>query len=210
MVAVGRQPETRRGRATHAALVTSVRSVIRSGGGLSADDVAADAGVSVATFYVYFATKDEALAAAFDQVLDEINQETAAALDPGRLLDLGLEEVLRDLARRVVRCFNHDAGVFRLAITRLPESDDARRVYRAREEESLGILTEFVRRGISAGAVRDEDPERLARALLISLQGYQNPLLLHAGAGRLLDELVGMLCALLDPTAADRLARKEA
>ncbi len=199
MVAVGRQPETRRGRATHAALVAAVRSVVRSEGGLAADAVADEAGVSVATFYVYFATKDKALAAAFDQVLNELNQETAAALDPGRLLDLGLDEVLRDLARRVVRCFTHDAAVFRLAITRLAESEDARRVYRAREEESLSVLTEFVRRGIRAGVIRDENADRLARALLISLQGYQNPLLLQARGGNLLDELVRMLRALLAP-----------
>ena len=163
------------------------------------EEVARQAEVSVATFYVYFTNKDQALAAAFDRVLDEMNEATRTALDPGRLLDHGLEIVLRDLGRRVVRQFTHDAGVFRLAISRLPDSEDARRVYREREQESLATLTEFVRRGVRAGAVRDDDPDRLARALLISLQGYQNPLLLQAGAGQLLDELVGMLVGLLAP-----------
>jgi AcrR family transcriptional regulator len=166
---------------------------------LSPEEVAAEAEVSVATFYVYFTSKDEALAAAFDRVLDEMNDATRAALDPGQLLDHGLKVVLRDLGRRVVRQFTHDAGVFRLAISRLPDSEDARRVYRQRERESLATLTEFVRRGVRAGTVRDGDPDRLARALLISLQGYQNPLLLQSGEGQLLDELVDMLNALLAP-----------
>jgi AcrR family transcriptional regulator len=199
MVAIGRQPETRRARATRAALVDATRAVVNARGVLSPEEVASEAEVSVATFYVYFANKDAALAAAFDRVLDEMNEETRSALDPGRLLDHGLEAVLRDLGRRVVRQFTHDAGVFRLAISRLPDSEDARRVYRERERESLATLTEFVRRGIRARVVRDEDPDRLARALLISLQGYQNPLLLQAGTGRLLDELVHMLTALLEP-----------
>ena len=199
MVAVGRQPETRKARATYGALVDATRAVVNARGVLSPEEVAAKAEVSVATFYVYFASKDEALAAAFDRVLDEMNDATQAALDPGRLLDHGLEVVLGDLGRRVVRQFTGDAGVFRLAISRLPDAEDARRVYRERERESLSTLTEFVRRGIRAGAVRDADPDRLARALLISLQGYQNPLLLQAGAGQLLNDLVGMLIGLLAP-----------
>ena len=199
MVAVGRQPETKRARATYAALVSAVRAVVNARGVLSPEEVATQAEVSVATFYVYFANKDEALAAAFDGVLDEMNEATKASLDPGQLLDHGLEAVIRDLARRVVRQFTNDAGVFRLAISRLPDSEDARRVYRERERESLETLTEFIRRGIRAGSVRHGDPDRLARALLISLQGFQNPLLLQARGGHLLDELVGMLIALLAP-----------
>ena len=64
MVAVGRQPETKRARATHTALVDATRAVVNTRGVLSPEAVARQAEVSVATFYVYFANKDEALAAA--------------------------------------------------------------------------------------------------------------------------------------------------
>ena len=197
MVTVGKALDSKRAKATHGALVESTRHVVRNTGALSPDEVAATAGMSVATFYVYFPNKDEALAAAFDASLGELNAATREALDPAHLLDHGLEFVLRELGRNVVRRFTHDAALFRLSISRLPESETIRRVYRSREEEALLALTEFVSRGIRAGAVRDTDPERLAKAMLISLQGYQNPLLLQSGAGALLDDLVGMVHALL-------------
>ncbi|MFO7547897.1 MAG: TetR/AcrR family transcriptional regulator [Acidimicrobiia bacterium] len=199
VTAIGRRPETRRSRQTRQALVEAARTVVRRTGSLSPEAVATEAGVAPATFYLHFANKDEALAATFDAVLEELHATTTAALDLERLLADGLERVVQDLARNVVKGFRRDAGVVRLAISRLPEARPVQEVYREREDATLTMLTAFVRSGARAGMVRAGDPGRIASALLVSVQGYQNPLLLQPGTSAVLDELVAMLLALLRP-----------
>jgi AcrR family transcriptional regulator len=199
VTAIGRQPETRRSRQTRRTLVEAARAVVRRTGSLSPEAVAAEAGVAPATFYLHFANKDEALAATFDAVLEDLHTTTAAALDLERLLSEGLEQVVRDLARGVVKGFRRDAGVVRLAISRLPEATPVQQVYRDREDATLAMLTGFVRSGARAGRIRAGDPATIAGALLVSVQGYQNPLLLQSGSSAVFDELVRMLLALLRP-----------
>lgn len=199
VTAIGRQPETRRSRATRRALVQAVRTVVRRSGSLSPEAVAAEAGVAPATFYLHFASKDEALAAAFDEVLEDLHTTTAAALTLDQLLDEGLETIVRRLVRGVVKGFRRDAGVVRLAISRLPESETVRAVYRHWTDATLELLTGFVRSGARAGLIDGTDPTTTAAALLISLQGYQNPELLQPGTSAVLDRLAAMILALLRP-----------
>ena len=61
-------PSTRKARATYETIISSTREVLRSQGVLSPELIADHAGVSPATFYTYFSSKDAVLAAAFDEV----------------------------------------------------------------------------------------------------------------------------------------------
>ena len=208
VTAIGRTPETRRSPATRAAVVTAGRIVVRRTGSLSPEAVAAEAGVAPATFYLHFSSKDEALAAAFDEVLGELHDTTAGALAVENLLERGLEPVVRNLVRGVVKGFRRDAGVMRLAISRLPESDTVRSVYREWTDRTLDLLTGFVRSGSRAGLVDGSDPEATAGALLVSLQGYQNPEVLQPGTSRVLDRLTSMVLSLLTPERGDELSER--
>lgn len=190
-------PSTRKARATYLRLIGATREVLRTRGVLAAEDVADHAGMSVATFYTYFSSKDEALAAAFDASLADMLAELEAVLSVETVLEHGLEEVCHTLARRVVRGFSRDARTFRLAISRLPEAEVIRRVYREWEERMLAHLIRFVRLGAAAGRLRAGDETAIASALLVSIQGYQNPLVLRPGAQEVVAELAGMLEALL-------------
>jgi AcrR family transcriptional regulator len=196
-------PATRKTRATYHRLVDAARDSVRRNGVLVPEVVAETAGVSPATLYTYFGSKDALLASAFDVALGEIGEEVARILSIEKLLDDGLESVSRRLVRTVVKHFTRDARVVRLAIARLPESPEMVEVYKRRSDEQLAMIGRFVRLGIAAGRLRTGDVSVLARAVMVQLQGLQNPLVLSPGAGPVVDEICRVVLALLAPTGAE-------
>ena len=199
MTALPSPPTTRKARTTYDTLVAATRTVIRRTGALSPDEVAETAEMSPATFYAYFSSKDVALAAAFDLSLTEMIDRFRATANVERLLEEGLEATVGKLVAEIAEGFRLDARVFRLAVGRLGESELLRAVYRNREAEALETLSRFVRLGAAAGKLRTEpDSDTVARALLVSLQGLQNPLLYeetgrHGVVALLSEMLVGLL-----------------
>ncbi len=204
MSALPLPPTTRKARATYDTLVAATRTVIRRTGALSPDDVAETAQMSPATFYAYLSSKDVALAAAFDRSLGEMLERVRHTASVERLLEEGLEATVGKMVAEVAEGFRLDARIFRLATGRLGESDLLRAVYRQREADALEMLSRFIRLGAVAGKLRAEpDPDTVARALLVVLQGLQNPLLYDEGAGHGVVALVSeMLTALLRPRAS--------
>jgi AcrR family transcriptional regulator len=192
-------PATRKTRATHSALIIATREVVRRYGSAAPELVAETAGVSPATVYSYFGSKDALLAGAFDAALEDINRSIAATLGIERLLENGWESTARTLVRSVVRRFSHDARLVRLAMARLPESDEVRQVWRRRQEEALSSFRRFLQLGAAAGKLRTGDEEVLARTAVVLLQGLQNPLTLQSGAGPIVDEIGRILFRLLAP-----------
>lgn len=192
-------PEAGKARRTYETLVAATRTSIDETGTFSAETVAERAGVATATFYTYFSSKDDALAAAFDAVLRELNEETAGGLGIEALLDGSLVSLMRDLVRTVVHVFRDNALVFRLAVARLPESKTIRAVYRERQREGRALLERFLELGAAAGRIRSDAGADVATALLVTLQGYNNPLLLGRPRPAVLDELARPLVALLEP-----------
>lgn len=196
-------PATRKTRATYHRLVDAARDSVRRNGVLLPEVVAETAGVSPATLYTYFGSKDALLASAFDAALGEIGDEVGRILNIEKLLEDGLESVSRRLVRTVVKHFTRDARLVRLAIARLPESPDVVEVYRRRGDEQLAMIGRFVRLGIAAGRLRTGDVSVLARAVMVQLQGLQNPLVLNPSAGPVVDEICRVVLALLAPTGSE-------
>jgi AcrR family transcriptional regulator len=192
-------PATRKTRATYQGLVEATREVVRRTGTLVPEGVAEVAGVSPATLYAYFGSKDALLAAAFDAALAQIGEEVAGILTVEDLLEQGWEVTARQLVRTVVKRFTHDARLVRLSVARLPDSKDVVEVYRRRGEEQLEMIARFVRLGVAAGKLRNGDVAVLSRSLMVILQGLQNPMVLHSGAGPLVDELSRTVYRLLAP-----------
>ena len=196
-------PATRKTRATYHRLVDAARDSVRRNGVLLPEVVAETAGVSPATLYTYFGSKDALLASAFDAALGEIGEEVGRILNIEKLLDDGLESVSRRLVRTVVKHFTRDARLVRLAIARLPESPDVVEVYKRRNDEQLATIGRFVRLGIAAGRLRAGDVSVLARAVMVQLQGLQNPMVLNPNAGPVVDEICRVALALLAPTGPE-------
>ncbi|MDH5295252.1 MAG: hypothetical protein OEW91_16395, partial [Acidimicrobiia bacterium] len=57
----------------------------------------------------------------------------------------------------------------------------------------------FVRLGMSAGQIRVGESRPMAEAIVVSVQGFQNPLIVRQGASPLLEELTTMLTKFLTP-----------
>lgn len=191
-------PQGGKARRTYDALVAATREVISSTGAFSAETVGDRAGMSQATFYSYFPTKDDALRAAFDLVLTELDDAGARALAVERLLDTDLRTVIREALTAVLDVFRDNALVFRLALVRLPESKVIRDVFRSRQRDGYDVIRRFVELGQKAGAIRYTDTDRLATTLLITLQGLNNPILLQRKKNdAALDDITCMLEALL-------------
>jgi len=196
-------PATRKTRATYQSLVDAARESVTKNGILLPEAVAETAGVSPATLYTYFGSKDALLASAFDAALGQIGEEVALILNVEKLLEEGLESVTRRLVRTVVKRFTHDARVVRLAIARLPDSAEVVEVYRRRGDEQLAMVGRFIKLGIAAGKVRIGDVSVLSRAVMVQLQGLQNPIVLHSGSGPVVDEISRVVHDLLAPQPAD-------
>lgn len=176
----GAREEVRPGKAqrTYARLAAATAAEIAETGSFTAERVAARSGTSPATFYTHFATKDGALAAAFEQVMGALVAVVERHLQVERLLDLGLSALCEDFAEDAVAFFGEHALVFRAAVARVPESRALRDVYRRHEGTALDRYERFVGLGQQAGKIRAGDTEALARALLVMTEGLNNPLLL--------------------------------
>lgn len=191
-------PSGRKARQTFDLLLRSARQVLTDSGTITADSVAQRAGVATATFYVYFSSRDDCLAAAFDEVLRENNERLARALSIERLLDDGLDATLRHVVVEVVEAFRDNAIVFRAALARLPESKTIRDVYRRDEREGLEVVQRFLELAMAAGQVREGNLEVMASVLLVTLEGLNNrALFARSGHEAVIDELVVMMRALL-------------
>ncbi len=195
---------TERSRRTRAALVAAVRDELRLHGTFTADAVADRAGCSVATFYGHFATKDDALASAFELVLIDL----ADTVDATLTLDLGagvaLEPAVAGWIDRQVAFFRDESLVFRAALARLPFHRGIRHAYREAERVAMGHLETVVAAGQAAGVIRPGSARPLAEAFLVLSQGLNNPHALRPDADELRGHLQRALVAALAPGPTDR------
>lgn len=197
-------PAGTRGRRTHDALLDATERLLARGGYPAATTtaIAEEAGLGVGTVYAYFRDRDDVLAGLLAARLDAILATVEAELTADRLLDAGLDAVLTATVDTVVEGYRAHAAALRAALVQLPSSPAIRAVYWDRHARSQRTVATFLRRGQAAGRVRDGEPELLADALLVLIQGLHHPLLLGDGdrADRLAGEITRALGALLGPT----------
>lgn len=197
------EPVPTKAQRTRALLIRATREELAATGSFTAERVGARAKTSAATFYAYFPTKDDALAAALASSLDDLLDRSEAILTAETLLERGLAATVRRLVGEVVAFFGADALVFRAALARLPDSRAIRVAYREAERRNLEHQVRFVQWGQAAGAIRPGDPARLAELAMVFSQGLNNPRLLRLDAEHpLLDDLATMLTAGLAALAA--------
>ena len=190
---------TERSRRTRAALVAGVREELRQTGAFTADTVAERAGCSPATFYGHFATKDDALASAFELVLVELATVPEQTLTVVALQRDGLDHTIDAWVNRQVAFFRDESLVFRAALARLPFHRGIRHAYREAERVALHQLVGFVAAGQSLGLIRPDDPDQLAEAFLVLSQGLNNPHALRPEAAHVRTHLGRALVASLEP-----------
>ena len=190
----GRAERTRR------ALAAAALARLRADGSFTTEEVATDAGVSLATVYNRFPEgRDGLMAEAFEAVLDRV-VEVTRLLEVERLLENGLEQVVADLVEGLVVVFEEETLVMRAALARLPESQSLRHAYRDHEAQALVSITRFIRLGQAAGRIARGDPDEMAVAVLVLGQGLNNPTLLGSSRRpQVVAQFSGLLTSMLSP-----------
>jgi len=166
---------SRKASQTHSRLLTATVEEICEKGTFAAETVAERSGTSTATFYVYFPSKDVALAAAFDAVLERMTDMVEDELQIEKLLTRDLEQVCHDFIGAALAYFRAHSLIFRLALAELPHSKPLRQSYRRVENKVLEQYANFITLGQKAGMVKKGDVGAMATTLLILTQGLNNP-----------------------------------
>jgi len=174
---VQRHPQTSRSQRTRHDLSRAAYAHLAAEGTLDVAAVVAAAGVSAATFYAHFATHDDALAAALDIALQRVVGVGEQDFRIENLLNDGVDAVVGQLVEHTHDAFRSDSLVFRAAIARLPGHRGIRDIYRHHEAKSLAHFTDQITLGQKASLLDQGDPRERALALLVVLQGMNNPLL---------------------------------
>jgi AcrR family transcriptional regulator len=204
---MGALKETATGRSarTRAGLVEATLVRLRTDGSFTAEQVATDAGVSVATIYNRFPDgRDGLLAAAFDQSLERVVGASVETLTVENLLDNGLDRTMCTLVEELADVFTDEALVMRVALARLPESRLLRDIYRRHETIARQANRRFIELGQVANRISDGDADELADLLIVLGQGVNNPLVLGAAdRRRLCARLSAVMVAALSPMALE-------
>ncbi len=185
--------KTARSRRTRAALTSAVHDQLCLHGGFVAEDVAAAAGCTVGTFWAHFESKDDAVAAAFSQTLDELVVLVTSVFGDDRLgfAVTPQDEWSRATVDRLIDHFSDRALLYRLAVARLPEHRPIREVYRAAEERTVEL---------AESALGGVDRRAQAEALIAFCQGINNPMVLRSDRdGEIRQRLAAGLAAVSEP-----------
>ncbi|MEP5764858.1 MAG: TetR/AcrR family transcriptional regulator [Halieaceae bacterium] len=162
---------------TRQRLLQAIREEAQASGNFSAEQVAARAGISTATFYNHFATKDEALLAAGEGLLGEMLDMVREQCSIEKLLDQGLYDFAYAWLERAIPIFSNDASLLRLLGAATERSDDLKALARRHQESLLEVYARFIELGQAASVVRPGDKDVIARVLLVTAESWNHPLM---------------------------------
>jgi AcrR family transcriptional regulator len=132
--------------------------------GARMEDIAAAAGISKGTLYLYFSGKEELFQEAIREKVAQMLEGLASAAPPG-------EPVLR-LTRFMEAYWKHlrrpqFASLYRLIMAELHQFPELVRFYADEVSgRTIGLLGEIIREGVASGHFRDGDPQVMARMIV--------------------------------------------
>jgi len=137
---------------------------------VSMDDIAKDAGVSKATLYAHFDSKENL----FAEIIEIENPQIIDRVPIPEIFDGNAEDVLRTVARGFARFFADGPGleIYRLFVTDLHRFPDLVRRFHAAGPMALrGRLSRLLAQMAERGALSIEDPDLAADQLTSLIQG---------------------------------------
>ncbi|WP_139980328.1 TetR/AcrR family transcriptional regulator [Nocardioides litoris] len=174
MVNSGTHPETRAtGKAvrTRQALVAATLEVVAETGEFTGEQVAARTGVSTATFYAHFETKDHAVHACLQRAFEDYRLRMQEVESIERLLDVGLRETMTAIVRTITAINDEYRSLLRLARARVRASPLLREQSRVEERRAFAASLRLVVLGQAAGMIRRADPEVLTATVRTLVEG---------------------------------------
>lgn len=162
-----------RGKAarTRQLLVTCTLQAIAEGGEFTGEQVADIAGVSTATFYAHFATKDHALHACLERAFQAYEEGMSEVETIELLLDRGLRQTLTAVVRTVAAVNDEYRSVLRLSRGRIQASKLLRDLSRMQQRRAFEATKRFISLGQASQRIRKGDPELLTATVRTIIDG---------------------------------------
>jgi AcrR family transcriptional regulator len=160
---------------TRQRLVHSIREEIAASGNFTGEQVAARAGTSVATFYNHFDSRETALIAAYESLMQDLVALVREHCRIERLLDRGLHGFLATWLTHATAFFGANSALFRLAQGATTTSRGMRDVFRRNELLVLEHYDRFIELGQAASLIRAGDRRSMAEVLLVLSESWNHP-----------------------------------
>lgn len=176
---VTRSP-SKRSIQTSGELARATHDQIARHGSINAGAIAHAAGVSTATFYVHFATHDDAIAAALDITLGAVVEVARKFINIEEFIERGVEPVIADVVHEIHAIFRAESLVTRMAIARFAHHRGISDVYHLHENAGLEHLARQIELGQRAGLLSAGNPAHRATCAIVIMEGINNPLLTRA------------------------------
>ena len=125
----------------------------------TSNDIAAAAGVSVGSFYVYFTDKRQLLLTIFDRLADEMFKHAFDSLRPEILFDTELRAGIRQAVANTVEDKQRMSGLHRVNCELVLKDDEFAARHKALIERSLSKIREIISLASKAGLTWDIDVE---------------------------------------------------
>ncbi|MEM9172237.1 MAG: TetR/AcrR family transcriptional regulator [Pseudomonadota bacterium] len=168
---------------TRSKLIQALRDEVRFSGEFSVEAVTKRAGMSVPTFYNYFANREDALIAACRAFMEEVVAVTKEKTSISKLLQRGLEQTIEDWISIVSGFFRTNAAFALLLQAKLAQSEELVKIYKIHETQVIDLYREFVELGQAAGKVRTGSAPEIAEFLNITIQSWRHPLVIKSEPG---------------------------
>jgi AcrR family transcriptional regulator len=128
----------------------------------TSNDVAAAAGVSVGSFYVYFTDKRQLLLTIFDRLADELFKNIFDGMRPEHLFDSELRSRIRQAVANAIVDKQKHSGLHRVIHELVLKDAEFAARHKSVMERSIGRLQELISLANKAGLTWDYDVEAAA------------------------------------------------
>jgi AcrR family transcriptional regulator len=185
---------------TRAKLVKAIIDEVHERGDFNTELVAKRSGSSPANFYNHFATKDDALIAAYDHIMAGLLRLVSDQCRIDRLLDEGLQPFMAAWVMRTAQFFADNAALFRLTQSAFGRSKPLRDLFRTYEADVTESYRRFIELGQAAQQFRRGDQLIMAQMLTVFSESWHHRLVQKLEAGDPLHaELTQALVTMLSP-----------
>jgi AcrR family transcriptional regulator len=164
VVSVQTDPKQARSKKTKEKIIQAAIQLFQERGyeGTTSNEIASAAGVSVGSFYAYFADKRQLLLTVFDRLADELFKNVFEGLTPSHLFDEDLRPVVRQAVARSIEEKQKLAGLHRVISEMVLKDEDFAARRKAMLDRAISKLNELFTLGTKAGLMWELDIEAAA------------------------------------------------
>jgi AcrR family transcriptional regulator len=164
IVSVPADPKQARSKQTKEKIIQAAIQLFEERGyeKTTSNDIAAEAGVSVGSFYVYFTDKRQLLLNIFDRLADELFKNIFDGMRPEHLFDAELGPRIKQAVANAIVDKQKHAGLHRVIHELVLKDEEFAARHKGVMKRSIGRLQELISLANKAGLTRDIDVEAAA------------------------------------------------